>query len=76
MSRLEELLQELCPNGVEYKSINDVCNTITDYTAAGSFADIAKNVKYINNRVGFAQLIRTTDLKSQFENPDKFVYVD
>ena len=61
---------------MEYKSINDVCNTITDYTAAGSFADIAKNVKYINNRVGFAQLIRTTDLKSQFENPDKFVYVD
>lgn len=76
MSRLEELIQELCPNGVEYKTINDVCNTITDYTAAGSFADVAKNVKYINNRVGFAQLIRTTDLKSQFENPDKFVYVD
>ena len=34
MSRLEELIQELCPNGVEYKTIKDVCNTITDYTAA------------------------------------------
>jgi type I restriction enzyme S subunit len=76
MSRLEELIQELCPNGVEYKKICEICETITDYTAAGSFADIAKNVKYINNKVGYAQLIRTTDLKSKFENPNKFIYVD
>ncbi|MBU3840992.1 MAG: restriction endonuclease subunit S, partial [Candidatus Ruminococcus intestinipullorum] len=76
MSRLEELIQELCPDGVEYKNISEICETITDYTAAGSFADVAKNVKYINNRVGYAQLIRTTDLKSKFENPEKFIYVD
>ena len=28
MSRLDELIQELCPNGVEYKTIQDVCNGI------------------------------------------------
>ena len=25
MSRLEELIEELCPNGVEYKAIEDIC---------------------------------------------------
>ena len=35
MSKIEELIQQLCPNGVEWKKIGDVCNTITDYTAAG-----------------------------------------
>ena len=28
MSRLEELIQELCPNGVEYKTIQEVCVNI------------------------------------------------
>ena len=28
MSRLEELIQELCPNGVEQKSIKDICKKI------------------------------------------------
>ena len=73
---LSQLLKDLCPNGVAYKAIGAVCETITDYTAAGSFADIAKNVKYISDGLGFAQLIRTTDLKSGFANPDKFIYVN
>ena len=76
MSKLDELIAELCPNGVDIKNVGDICDTITDYTAAGSFADVAKNVKYINDGVGYAQLIRTTDLKSAFKNTDKFVYVD
>ena len=75
MSKIEELIQQLCPNGVEWKKIGDVCNTITDYTAAGSFANIAENVKYISEKE-YAQLVRTTDLKSNFSNPDKFVYVN
>ena len=28
MSRLEELINELCPNGVEYKKIGDVCDIL------------------------------------------------
>ena len=28
MSRLEELIQELCPNGVEYRTIKDICKKI------------------------------------------------
>ena len=38
---------------------------VTDYTAAGSFADIARNVEY-KREVDFAQLVRTTDIKSRF----------
>ena len=77
MSRLDELIQELCPDGVEYRTIGDICDTITDYTAAGSFADIAKNVSYIKEKTsGYAQLIRTTDLKSNFSNEERFVYVN
>ena len=29
MSKLDELIQELCPNGVEYKTLGELCNTIT-----------------------------------------------
>ena len=76
MSKLEELIQEYCTDGVEYKSVGEVCDTITDYTAAGSFADIAKNVQYVSNGKGFAQLVRTTDLKNNFTNQDCFVYFD
>lgn len=28
MSRLDELIQELCPDGVEYKTIQEVCVNI------------------------------------------------
>ncbi len=76
MNKLDELIAALCPDGIDIKKVGDICDTITDYTAAGSFADIAKNVKYINDGVGYAQLIRTTDLKSAFKNIDKFIYVD
>ncbi len=76
MNSVEELLYRLCPNGVELRKIEDVCDVITDYTAAGSFANIAQNVKYIKNDIGYAQLVRTTDLKSKFENKDSFIYVN
>ena len=26
MSKLEELIQKLCPNGVEYRTVGDICN--------------------------------------------------
>ena len=41
MSKIEELLQEYCPEGVEFRTVGEICETITDYTAAGSFADIS-----------------------------------
>ncbi len=48
--------------------------TVTDYVAAGSFADLAKNVEY-KNLPDYAQLIRTMDLKNGFTSSQE-VYVD
>ena len=42
--------------------VQELCDTITDYVAAGSFESIRNNVTYYNND-NFAQLIRTIDLK-------------
>lgn len=60
---------------VKRVTTNEIFDVITDYTAAGSFADLAKNVKYEKEN-GFAQLIRTTDLKSKFAKKDSFIYVN
>ena len=29
MSKLDELIKELCPNGVEYKELGEICITVT-----------------------------------------------
>ncbi|HFI0122791.1 TPA: restriction endonuclease subunit S [Streptococcus suis] len=74
MTYIADLIKEHCPNGVEWRELGEVCNVVTDFTAAGSFASNAKNVKYLKEP-DFAQLIRTTDLKSKFQG-NKFIYVD
>ena len=56
------------------KKFGDVFDDITDFVAAGSFADLRKNVVY-NSELDYAQLIRTTDLKNRFNNKS-FVYVN
>ena len=39
MSKLDDLLKELCPNGVEYKKIADVCKTFAGGTPKTSNSD-------------------------------------
>ena len=58
----------------EQRKFGDILDNVTDYVAAGSFADLAANVKYMNIP-DYAQLVRTTDLKSNFQNKD-FIYVN
>ena len=58
----------------EQRKLEDVMSCITDYVAAGSFADIRENVTYLNEN-GYAQLVRTVDLKKRFTNDD-LVFVD
>ena len=55
-------------------SLKEMLETVTDFVAAGSFASLRENVKY-NNEKDYAQLIRTTDLKSMFSKGN-FVYVN
>jgi len=47
---------------------------VTDYVAAGSFADLAKNVEY-HDKPDYAQLVRTMDLKNGFTSSQE-VFVD
>ncbi len=72
MKYIDELLKG---HEVEWKELGEVFSLVTDFTAAGSFASNASNVQYKQEK-SFAQLVRTTDLKSKFKNTDKFVYVD
>ncbi len=69
------LTQAMQPKpGWQEKKFIDVFDEITDFVAAGSFADLRKNVVY-NSEPDYAQLIRTTDLKNRFNNKS-FVYVN
>lgn len=45
--------------------VKEVCDTITNFAAAGSFADVAENVPYLSEP-SYAQLIRTADIKSNY----------
>lgn len=58
----------------EQRKLGDTIPVVTDYVAAGSFADIAANVNY-KSEPDYAQLVRTVDLKHNFENNDS-IYVD
>lgn len=58
----------------EKHELGDICETITDFVAAGSFASLRENVKNYQED-NYAQLVRTVDLKKDFTNND-FVYVD
>jgi len=48
-------------------------NILTDYTANGSFGDLAKNVNY-SDYVGYSRVIRLTDLRENLNNSG--IYVD
>ena len=60
--------------GWEEKKLVEICETVTDFVAAGSFASLRENVVY-NSEKDYAQLVRTTDLKSRFSKGG-YVYVN
>ena len=58
----------------EQRKLGEIMDEVTDYVAAGSFADLAKNVQYMS-KPDYAQLVRTIDLKHNFSN-GSFIYVN
>ena len=60
--------------GWEEKKLTEICETITDFVAAGSFASLRENVVY-EDQPSHAQLVRTMDLKSNFSK-GSMVYVN
>ena len=73
-SKFPELRFKGFTDAWEQRELGECMETVTDYVAAGSFADIADHVQY-KNSPDYAQLIRTVDLKHEFRNSD-YVYVD
>lgn len=53
--------------------IKDIISLLSDYTANGSFSDLAKNVEY-HDFEDYARLVRLTDLRENLSNDG--VYVD
>lgn len=53
-------------------SIKRLITLLTDYTANGSFADLAKNVQYLDEP-SYAQLIRLTDIRKGLK--EKGIYI-
>lgn len=70
-----DLLLTFPDDAVTYLPLGEVCETVTDFTAAGSFASNANNVKYLK-APDYALMVRTTDLKQSFSNSESFVFVD
>ena len=65
---------KLFSDRVENVKVGEACEVITDYVAAGSFAALRNKVTYLKDD-GYAQLVRTSDLKQNFSNSKDFVYV-
>lgn len=55
--------------------IKNIIDVLTDYTANGSFGDLAKNVQYLDFE-DYARLVRLTDLREDLENEGIYVSQD
>lgn len=62
----------LIPNNWEVCRIKNILSILTDYTANGSFGDLAKNVQYLDYE-DYARLVRLTDLRENLENAGIYV---
>jgi len=60
------------PKGWEIKKLKRELKILTDFTANWSFADLAKNVNYLDD--WYSRLVRLTDLRVNLENTG--IYVD
>lgn len=54
------------PEHWEIVNFRYLIDVLTDFTANGSFGDLAKNVNYLD--IGYSRLIRLTDLRACFQN--------
>ncbi|MCQ2680772.1 restriction endonuclease subunit S [Helicobacter pylori] len=63
------------PKNWEAVKVEDIFEIITDFSAAGSFAQQSQMVQYTNDRTNYVQLIRTTELKNGFNNTNA-IYIN
>ena len=70
----EKLKREI-PENWEVSNLQNKELYTSDFTANGSFASLAENVKY-NLGERYALLVRIVDFNDNFSDPSKFVYVN
>ncbi len=75
MSKINDLIHQFCPNGAIYQRLEEICEFVTDYVSAGSFASLRENVKYVDKNSGYARLIRTADFSNNFDEKNA-IYVN
>ncbi|GAA7506220.1 restriction endonuclease subunit S [Helicobacter pylori] len=74
MKRMDAFTTPL-PKDWEAVKVEYIFEIITDFSAAGSFAQQSQMVQYTNDRTNYAQLIRTTELKNGFNNTNA-IYIN
>ena len=62
------------PEEWSIRKMDMVCSVVTDYVASGSFADLAKNVEYLDEP-NYAMLVRTADVSNKART-SKAVYIN
>ena len=70
-----DVLKKQIPSNWTVTTALDACIYTSDFTANGSFAGLAENVKY-NDGTPYAILVRIVDYNNNFAESDKFVYVN
>ena len=65
MSKLEELIQEYCPNGVEYKKLGEVCQLITGATPSKAVFEYWDNgtISWMSSGEVNLKIVRSTEKK-------------
>ena len=43
MTKLDELIQELCPDGVKYKALGEICKLVTGATPSKTNSDLLES---------------------------------
>lgn len=77
MSRLEELIAELCPDGVEYKKLEEVCEFVTGFSFKSSLfkeigTPICKTTNIADGYISFEGM-NCFDISDYKEKLDKFI---
>ena len=77
MTKLEQLIQEKCPNGVKYKKLQEVCGFITGFAfKANLFKDnglpICKTTNIQNGYIDYSDMVKF-NLSDYKENLDKYI---
>ena len=77
MSKIEELIEKYCPDGVEYKELNEVCDFISGFAfKASSFKSeglpICKTTNIQNGLLDFSNM-EYFELKDYSDNLDKYI---